>query len=90
MAIEIEGTNFLNAGEVAAEVGVTRQTLWRWRRAGKIPAGYRFRNRQVLYTGEECRQIREFANHLEPLSADNDKQLSISSKRRHAGRPIRT
>lgn len=77
MAIEIDGTKFFSAGEVIGAVGVTRQTLWRWRRAGKIPAGYRFRNRQVLYTEDECRQIREFANHLEPLSADNDNQLSI-------------
>lgn len=77
MAIEIEGTKFFGAGKVAAEAGVTLQTLWRWRRAGKIPAGYRFRNRQVLYSENECRQIREFASHLEPLSADNDKHLSI-------------
>ena len=77
MAVKIDGVSFYSAGEVAAEAGVTRQTLWRWRRAGKVPAGYRFRNRQILYTEDELQQIRSYANHLEPLSQKNDRQLSI-------------
>ena len=77
MAVEIDGAWFFSAGDVAAEAGVTRQTLWRWRRAGKVPAGYRFRNGQILYTATELQQIRAYANHLEPLSQENDHQLSI-------------
>jgi transposase-like protein len=77
VTIEIEGTQFFTAQEVAAEAGVTRQTLWRWRRAGKIPPGSRFRNRQILYTAAECREIRDYANFLEPLSRASDGQLSM-------------
>lgn len=77
MVKEIDGTQFFGAKEVAEAAGVSRQTLWRWRRAGKIPAGYRFRNGQVLYTDAEREQIRDYANHLEPLSTANDDQLSM-------------
>ncbi len=58
------------ATEVTEDVGVVRQTLWRWRQQGKIPAGYRYRGRQILYSENELEGIREFANKLEPLSKD--------------------
>lgn len=77
VAVEIDGARFYSAGDVAADTGVTRQTLWRWRRTGKVPAGYRFRNGQILYTETELQQIRAYANRLEPLSQQNDHQLSI-------------
>ena len=58
--------------EVAQDVGVVRQTLWRWRQDKKIPPGHRYRDRQILYSQEELNEIREFAHKLEPLSADDD------------------
>jgi len=75
--LDIDGGQFFTAQEVVADAGVTRQTLWRWRRAGKIPAGHRFRNGQILYSEDELRQIREYANRLEPLVSADDRQLSI-------------
>jgi len=65
----ISGKEFYTATEVAREVGVVRQTLWRWRHEGKIPAGSRYRDRQILFTRPELDRIREFAHRVEPLVA---------------------
>jgi len=62
----INGTTYVAAAELAAELGVTRQTIWRWRTAGKIPQGHRFRDKRVLFTVEEAEEIRRFAFKLEP------------------------
>ena len=67
MAIEIDGRTYFPAAEVARSVGVSRQTLWRWRQAGKVPAGRRFRDRQIVYTPDELDQIQGFAARLEPV-----------------------
>ena len=66
MAMEIDGSTYIPAAEVARHVGVSRQTLWRWRHARKVPAGRRFRDGQIVFTPEELDQIREFAARLEP------------------------
>jgi len=57
----------LTATDVLEQVPVTRQTLWRWRQEGKIPAGHRYRNRQVVFTPDEVEAIREYANRVEPI-----------------------
>lgn len=66
MAIEIEGVRYYSATDVHEELGIARQTLWRWRKASKIPQGRLYRGYQVVFTAEEMAQIREFANRLEP------------------------
>jgi hypothetical protein len=48
MPVEIGGTKYLGAAEVVKRLNVTRQTLWRWRQQGKIPAGHRYRGREVV------------------------------------------
>ncbi len=48
--------------------GVTRQTLWRWRQDGKVPAGRKYRDKQVVFTSAESEQIREYAQRLEPIA----------------------
>ena len=68
MPITVSGQKFYSATEVADEIAVARQTLWRWRNAGKIPAGSRYRDRQILFTKEELEKIRLFANMIEPAS----------------------
>ena len=73
MAIEMDGTTYLTAGEVVDELGVSRQTLWRWRQEGKIPPGYRRnRDRRVLFTADEVEVIQQFANQVEPISPGQD------------------
>lgn len=66
MVIEIEGVRYYSATDVYEELGIARQTLWRWRKASKIPGGRRYRGYQVVFTAKEMVQIRQFANRLEP------------------------
>ncbi len=68
MSLNLNGRKFFTATEVAEDFGVVRQTLWRWRQQSKIPAGHRFRDRQILFTTRELQTIRDFANKLEPLT----------------------
>ena len=78
MPIEVQGSTFFAGSEIAEEVGVSRQTLWRWRKAGKIPAGYKFRNGQVFFSGPEREAILRFANRIEPQGSEGgDGQLSL-------------
>lgn len=72
----IDGVTFYLMEEVAAAVGVVRQTLWRWRKSGKIPQGHSFRRQQVLFTTSEFEAIREFANRVEPIGSAPD-QLGL-------------
>ena len=63
----IGGRSYYSHSEVADELQVSRQTLWRWREKGKIPTGLRSRSGQVLFTDEEAQMIRDFADRLEPI-----------------------
>ncbi len=69
MPIEIDGVEYFTAAEIHRMLGIVRQTLWRWRKAGKIPLGRRYRDRQIVFTRQEFEAIREFANRLEPAEA---------------------
>ena len=69
MPISIDDVRYLTATELLDEVDVTRQTLWRWRREGKVPAGHRYRNRQVVFTQEEVDMIRGYANRIEDIES---------------------
>lgn len=77
MAIHIEGVEYFTAADIHRDLGVARQTLWRWRKAGKIPPGRRYRDRQVVFTHEEVESIREYANRLEPADATQLNQLKL-------------
>lgn len=67
MAIQVDGATYFETREVLQAVGVTRQTLWRWRQQGHVPAGNRFRDRSLLYSESEVEQIKQFANRVEPI-----------------------
>jgi len=66
MKKEIAGVKYYSTSFVLSEVGVSRQTLWRWRREGLIPQGHRFRNGQLLFTHDEHQKILEYANRVVP------------------------
>ena len=77
MPIEIEGVQYLTRTEVLDEVAVTRQTLWRWQREGKVPAGFRYRGRQVVFGPGDVAAIRDFAHRLEPIANGGGAQLRL-------------
>jgi excisionase family DNA binding protein len=77
MAVDVKGTRYLSATEIAKRIGVSRQTLWRWRNQGKIPAGRRYRDRQILFTEDELQQILDFANRVELLAPNESNQLRL-------------
>ena len=77
MPIEIDGVNYFSATDLHQELGVARQTIWRWRKARKIPQGHRYRDRQVVFTSQEATAIRAYANRLEPVElADSERSKS--------------
>jgi predicted DNA-binding protein (UPF0251 family) len=76
-AIEIEGVQYFSGTEVIREVGISRQTLWRWRQERKIPQGHRYRDGRVLFTQDELEAIRVFANRVEPISGVSASQLKL-------------
>lgn len=67
MPVNINDINYLSVSELLDELEVTRQTLWRWRQEGKIPAGHRMRNRMVVFSPLEVDEIKTFANQVEPI-----------------------
>ncbi len=77
MPVQIGAVSYFTNNEVSEELGVTRQTLWRWREKGRIPSGVRYRTRQVLFTAEEVAVIREYANKLEPIEFGATRQLGL-------------
>jgi predicted DNA-binding protein (UPF0251 family) len=84
MPVKIEGEEYYTNSEVSDELKVSRQTLWRWREKGSIPAGLRYRTRQVLFTAEEVEAIRQFANKLEPIElggTGTGRQLGLFGRR---------
>lgn len=79
MPIEIEGVTYFYATDIHREIGIARQTLWRWRKAKEIPQGRRYRGRQLVFTKQEIKVIREYANRLEPAEAGKAKQWKLPS-----------
>ncbi len=77
MPREIRGIEYFSAAEVARGLGLSRQTLWRWRRDGKIPSGHRFRDGQIMFTQAEVDRIYEHANRLEPVDPSDANQLRL-------------
>jgi len=77
MPQQIDGVVFYSMDEVVEATRVVRQTIWRWRKGGKIPPGHSFRGgQQVLFTSSEFQTICEFANRVEPISGSLD-QLGL-------------
>ena len=71
-SIQINGTSYYLLAELAHKLGVSRTTMWRWRKEGKIPVGRRFRDGRILVTQSEVEEIVRFANSLEPARPGDD------------------
>ena len=80
VAVQIEGVEYLTLTEVLQEMQITRQTLWRWRREGRIPQGQRFRGSQLLFNDQEVAAIRRYAHRIEPIAlSGSERQLTLFS-----------
>ena len=77
MPVKINDRRYLFVTEVAEQLGVTRQTLWRWRRDGSIPVGSKYRGRQIVYTAEELEIIRQFSERIEPIDDSHRYQKTL-------------
>jgi predicted DNA-binding transcriptional regulator AlpA len=69
LPILIERIEYFTAADIQRDLGIARQTLWRWRKGGKIPQGKRYRDRQIVFTRQEVEAIRDHSNRLEPPAA---------------------
>jgi predicted DNA-binding transcriptional regulator AlpA len=77
-ALQIGGRALFPLEAVAEAAGVTRQTLWRWRKDRKIPLGHKLRNRRIVFSETEAAQVLEYAHQLEPIAPEEDpNQLSL-------------
>jgi predicted site-specific integrase-resolvase len=77
---QVEGVNFFPAQEIAASIGVSRQTLWRWRQDQRIPSGYRFRDGRLLFSEQELEEIFVYAQQVKPVKLDR-KNIRRSTER---------
>ena len=77
MPIDIDGVTYYAVSDVTEQLGVSRQTLWRWKKNGKVPAGRRMRNNQVVFTKTEFDSIRMYANAVEPIDPASENQLRL-------------
>jgi hypothetical protein len=75
--LRIDGSDYFSVAQTLKSAGISRQTLWRWRQEGRVPAGHRFRDKQILFTADELEQIRQYANRVEPIGNDPRSQLNL-------------
>lgn len=68
-AVLVAGRPFFSAADVARNLGISRQTLWRWRSAGLVPQGHRHRTGAILFDQAELDAICAYATQLTPLEA---------------------
>lgn len=85
MTVEIDGTMYHTVNEVAEQLDVSRQTLWRWRQEGKVPIGRRYRGREIVFSPAEVESIADYANRVEPLSPILAHQLRLFDGRTKEG-----
>ena len=82
MAVELDGIRYLSNDEVARKLRISRQTLWRWRAAAKIPVGRQYRGRVVLFTQDEVTEIQRYAHRIEPALPRAGSQMTLFSSRK--------
>ena len=77
----IEGVEYYTTAEVVRVAGISRQTLWRWRKEKRVPQGHTFRSRGVLFSRSERDQIVSYANRVEgPRTNQNQFNLHLPNR----------
>jgi predicted DNA-binding transcriptional regulator AlpA len=75
--LTIDGIEYFSATEVIKSVSTSRSTFWRWRRDGNIPRGQLLRGHKLIFTRAQVDAIREFAQRVEPITAEPSPQLVL-------------
>jgi hypothetical protein len=76
--VQIGNQTYYEATEVLRVIGVSRQTLWSWRRGKLIPPGNRFRNR-IVFSKLDFAAIVSHAAKIEPVDFGETKtQLKLN------------
>ena len=50
---------YLKVNEVATMLGVSRSTVWRWRKVGFLPAAYKINERMIRWREEDNKEWME-------------------------------
>ena len=71
----MKNNNFYTIGEVLEKVGITRPTLYKWLREGKIPEVNRDRNNFRIFTKKDIEKILAYKNLIrKPISSNFNKE----------------
>lgn len=70
--VVIGDQTYYEATKILRALGISRQTLWLWRKDQLIPAGSRHRNR-LVFSENETAQIIAHAARLEPVELNDTK-----------------
>jgi cysteine desulfurase len=79
MPDEIDGSIFYTCTDVAEACGVSRQTIWRWRQYGLIPAGRTRRTGSVAFSQTELEYIRSHARQVDSRDAAAPTQVYLDN-----------
>lgn len=79
MTTETKAPEHFTANEVAKTIGVSRQTLWRWRRAGSVPLGRRSTGHSVVFTPREVELIQQEAARLRLGGAPSAQEVYLDN-----------
>ena len=80
--IEIDGLLYYSVAEILKVLKISRQTLYKWRRERRIPAGHRYRNRMLVFSAGDWVQIREHANRIGPAFLEDSDQLRLFTQQK--------
>ena len=74
----MKNNNFYTTKEVLKKVGITRPTLYKWLREGKIPEVNRDRNNFRIFAKKDIERILAYKNLIrKPMSSNFNKKQKI-------------
>jgi hypothetical protein len=77
MPLRIGPLEYLTTADICDLIGISRQTLWRWRQGAHIPPGLRYRGKRLVFSSDEVEHIRRYASLLEPAGEPLRTQLVL-------------
>lgn len=72
---------YYSTTKVAAQAGISRDTLLRWLKSGKIPEPGRDRNKWRAFTKNEMNAVIRYAKKYTPSPTKAQRQLALEKRR---------